>query len=441
MNAPHRRLACPGLADPMPTGDGLLARLVPSGRTIGLDAFAKLCAAAHRHGNGIVEITARGSIQVRGLRPDAAFAADVDALAIATNGIPVVVDPLAGIEANAAIDAGALADTLRTRLAPLTPQLGPKVSVIVDAGGALHLDRLAADVRLRLDPQDQRAFLSIGGGAANATPIGAVPLADVGESAHRALQILAQRGRDARARDLVRAQGPEMLRASLGITGSRGTPPPRPPSEPIGMHPLRDGTVALGIGLAFGHTDTHALKALIEASKASGANGVRTAHRALLVIGLSTEGAAHVAAIAEALGFLTRANDTRRYIAACAGAPICASAQIASRTLAPAIAKAAAHLLDGSFVLHLSGCAKGCAHPARSALTIVGRDGRCDLVVDGSAAHAPIGRVAAEALPARLAAIANDVVRSRRCGESVADVLTRLRVAPAVEALSGADHD
>ena len=63
---PPRRGVCPGLSRPLPTGDGLLARLRPTG-TIAPDAFAALCAAARAHGNGIVEITARGSIQVRGL--------------------------------------------------------------------------------------------------------------------------------------------------------------------------------------------------------------------------------------------------------------------------------------------------------------------------------------------------------------------------------------
>ena len=71
MNAPvsasMRRGACPGLSAPMATGDGLLARLTPSGSTIALDAFAGLCAAARTHGNGIIEITSRGSIQIRGL--------------------------------------------------------------------------------------------------------------------------------------------------------------------------------------------------------------------------------------------------------------------------------------------------------------------------------------------------------------------------------------
>ena len=64
--APPRRGACPGLSAPMQTGDGLLVRLLPLG-TISLRAFADLCRAARTHGNGIVEVTSRGSIQVRGL--------------------------------------------------------------------------------------------------------------------------------------------------------------------------------------------------------------------------------------------------------------------------------------------------------------------------------------------------------------------------------------
>ena len=45
MSTPLVRGACPGLAAPMPTGDGLLARLAPRG-TMSPDAFAGLCAAA-----------------------------------------------------------------------------------------------------------------------------------------------------------------------------------------------------------------------------------------------------------------------------------------------------------------------------------------------------------------------------------------------------------
>ena len=75
--APSRRGACPGLSAPMATGDGLLARFRPDG-TISLDAMAGLCDAARAHGNGIIEITSRGSIQVRGLTDAATFADAVD---------------------------------------------------------------------------------------------------------------------------------------------------------------------------------------------------------------------------------------------------------------------------------------------------------------------------------------------------------------------------
>src|SRR4029079_5559097 len=67
MNAPFRRGACPGLSQPMPTGGRLLLRLAASGATIGPEAFVALCTAARDCGNGVIEVTSRGNIQLRGL--------------------------------------------------------------------------------------------------------------------------------------------------------------------------------------------------------------------------------------------------------------------------------------------------------------------------------------------------------------------------------------
>src|ERR1019366_6348542 len=155
MNAPFRRGACPGLSAPMSTGDGLLVRLLPIG-TMPLDAFAQLCAAARTYGNGIVEVTARGSIQIRGLNAASAprFAETVAALGIAAvDGVPVLTNALAGLETNEILDPSALAVDLRRAVAhaALTASLAPKVSVVIDGGGALHLDELSADVRLRAE--------------------------------------------------------------------------------------------------------------------------------------------------------------------------------------------------------------------------------------------------------------------------------------------------
>ena len=39
--------------------------------------------------------------------------------------------------------------------------------------------------------------------------------------------------------------------------------------------------------------------------------------------------------------------------------------------------------------LHVSGCSKACAHRGSAALTLVGRDGRYDLIRNGGAADRP----------------------------------------------------
>jgi precorrin-3B synthase len=405
MNAPHRRLACPSIAAPMATGDGYLARLVLSGKTIELAAFTALCAAARAHGNGIIEITARGNIQVRGLaeRAIASFAADVEPLGIATAGVPISVDPLAGLDPNEVLDARALGEELRgaLMLAPFAARLGPKVCVAIDGGSTLHLDQLAADVRLRGTPSGDIAIL-VGGDGSSAASVGLVHPTNAVETALRALAIIADHGPTARARDLVPVGAfTELQRDVEPADGQR--PLPRRNAEPIGVHPLCDDRVALGIGVAFGHSTAHALESLANAAELLGSDGVRTAPgRALLVIGLAPAAASALRATAESLGFITRSDDPRRSIITCAGKPYCAAAQIPTRTLAPVIASLIS--VDPSFLLHLSGCAKGCAHHARANLTVVGDAGRCNLIWNGTARDQPSESVSADQLAARLAA-------------------------------------
>src|ERR1700686_3999817 len=415
---PQPRGACPGLSAPMATGDGLLVRLLPTG-TIALDTFAGLCAAARQHGNGIIEVTSRGSIQIHGLSATTAprFAAAVAALGItAEDGIPVLINPLAGLDVGDIIDAGVLAADLRLALArrSLAQRLSAKVSVAIDGGSALSLDGITADVRLRAEGVDGVAALcvSVGGDGRNAAHLGCVAGRDGVEVATRLLEVLAQRGRVTRVRDVVAAEGIAAFRSAVAdlIIHDGPARSQRRFSDALGIYPLRDGTFAYGIGLAFGHADATSLQRLTEPAKAAGARGMHAAPgRALMSVGLTQQASPLFAAAAAALGFIVRADDPRRHVVACAGAPICASADIAARAIAPQIAAAAAPHLDGSFKIHISGCAKGCAHPAPAALTIVGTSAGCVLISNGSTRDAPFKVVVTNELPAAIAEIARGI--------------------------------
>ena len=424
-----RRGACPGLLNPMETGDGLLARLPPV--RMPLAAFAGLCAAARAHGNGVVEVTARGSIQIRGLKPASVipFADSVAALGIEVPDRPVVIaNPLAGLDAAEAADLTGLVAELRRGIAAASfaAGLAPKVSVIVDGGGALHLDGLGADIRLRAVP-GETLLLTLGDDVTTATQLGRVRPEDALAAILELLGAIARRGRFARGRDLGADEAAVVLRSASVVAAPVGGSHARAPAETIGLHPLAGGRAAVGIGLAFGHSEATQVEDLCRAAESLGATSVAPAEkRSLLVIGLLVEAAGVFAATAERLGFLVRPDDPRRNVIACAGAPACAAAQMPARRIAPAVVTAAGPLMDGSLTLHLSGCAKGCAHPGAATLAFVGVEGECDLVLNGSARAEPAGTFAAETLVGRLTRLAGEAGRARRWGERAADVLARL---------------
>src|SRR5205807_2745927 len=120
-------------------------------------------------GNGIVEITARGSVQIRGLNAGSApeFADEIATLGIAAaDGVPVLCNPLAGLDAEEIFDASTLAAALRGALAQrsLAERLDPKASVIINGGGPFNLARVAADFRLSAQLVNGEPALRIGAG-------------------------------------------------------------------------------------------------------------------------------------------------------------------------------------------------------------------------------------------------------------------------------------
>jgi precorrin-3B synthase len=376
----------------MQTGDGLLARLVTAG-PIPLDAFARLCAAAQEHGNGIMEISARGSLQVRGLTLVSAplFASAVAALDIERcEGVAVISSPLPD-DPTALIDADALASLLRRAIAAHELALAPKVSVLIDGGGRLHLDALTADLRLQpIDTaQGPRLHVSLAGNAISATPLALIAPEEAVDVAIGILALIA-RVPTARAADLLRSGGPEVFVEAVGNRMAKTVPlPRRPRAEPIGLHRLSGGCCAIGVALAFGQASANDMKALAGLALANGATWVRPAPGRVVLVGPIDEITGFVlATAADDLGFVVDARDPRRRIVACPGAPGCASGLIAARVLAAELAEHLPSSRDGTAV-HVSGCAKGCAYAGPAPLTIVGTGQGCGVVRNGTARATP----------------------------------------------------
>ncbi len=400
--APNLRKGwCPSLFEPMESGDGLIVRLKPRAATIDAAAARAIADAAQRYGNGIVELTNRANLQLRGARPETvapiAAMATRQRLAHVEPAVErirsVMASPLGPDDAEAAFDSHALAADLEHMLErePALAALPAKFGFLVDGGGVLPLDGVGADIALRPAPGGVRIELADGDAAAECAAVDAV-------SAARQLALaflsLGQRtrGHVRRMRDLVRLAGVEAVFAEAGLERTDSRPPAHTAApQPIGTVDLAGARAALGFGLPFGQIDASGLAALADLAELAGDGTLRvTPWRALLMVGVPADGAARLADRVRRLGLITDSADPRRAISACPGRPACGNATVATRADG---ARLAAYLGAGALTaasVHVSGCTKGCAHPGPATLTLVGAEGRYDLVIEGRAGDMPV---------------------------------------------------
>jgi precorrin-3B synthase len=248
-----------------------------------------------------------------------------------------------------------------------------------------------------------------------ATWLGTVAQKDAVAAVLHILDIIAARGPAARAADVLTREGIAAFHAVASVEPA-SAPPPRMPAEMIGLHAMHDGTMALGVGLVFGHTHADALAELVRAAARHGVRAVRPVlDRAMLLTGVSVLNAGGLLTAAERLGFVVHADDPRRRIAACPGAPACASGLIPARTLASAMVPILAPIMKSGHngvAVHISGCAKGCAHPGPAALTLVGAPQGCGVVHHGAACETPHHYVDAARLGEEIAHLASGITEA-----------------------------
>jgi precorrin-3B synthase len=397
--APAIKGWCPTLLAPMQSGDGWLARVKPSAGVITAAAARTIAHAASRHGNGHIDLTAHGNLQVRGLTP---HSAELLAEAIIAAGLAseqpaveairnVMASPLGPDDPNAAFDSHALTRDIEAMLAaePALQALPPKFCVLVDGGGALPLAGVAADIMVRAHGEALGVRLD---GGTLAAPCSPRALAETVRAVALAFLHLSWERREPprRMAALVGEIGAAAIFADAGLdTVPTRDAPSTPPRAPVGFIsiPAR-AACAFGVGLPFGRIEAAALAALADLSERHGDGSLRTTPwRTLLLVGVAEAKAATLDNEIEALGLIAAATDPRLDIFACVGAPACHSASVDARGDGCRLAATIATSKGRS--IHVSGCAKSCAHRGSAAVTLVGRDGRYDLIRDGSTTDRP----------------------------------------------------
>ncbi len=157
--APQVRGWCPGALRPMLSGDGLIVRLRPRGHALSAGDLIAIAAMAETYGNGLIDLTRRANIQLRGVAESNLPAVWAELERIGLLGGPpeaeavrnVLISPLAGADPSEIVDARVLADELDAALTQNSAlwMLPAKFAFVIDGGGALPLDGERADIRLR----------------------------------------------------------------------------------------------------------------------------------------------------------------------------------------------------------------------------------------------------------------------------------------------------
>ncbi|MCP1756773.1 precorrin-3B synthase [Bradyrhizobium elkanii] len=360
---------CPGALRPMRSGDGLVVRIRPRAGRLDAAQAAGIAELAARYGNGLIDLTSRANLQIRG---------------VSDEGYPPLVDGLAELglldaDSNAeaqrnilvtpfwtaADETRSLATELEQGLASASLDLPTKFGFAIDDGNARMLAGASADIRIERDRSGGLLVRADG----------------------------AQRGLSVRRSEVVQAALAlaEWFVASGGVRGEKrrmaahlagGASVPETlcgDAEPL----VRSADPAPGlypagamVGVVFGQMPHQALGDL-----AGCAQALRmTPWRMMLVEGMRE--------MPGGVDLVTDAGDPRLRVVACSGAPRCGEAHADTRVLASALTR---HIPPDAR-LHVSGCAKGCAHSGSADVTLVATDDGFDLIRRGTTRDAPVIR-------------------------------------------------
>ncbi len=359
---------CPGVLRLHAAADGHLARIrLPGGRldAAGLEAVATLA----DRGNGVVDLTSRASVQVRGLREeDAGWAAD---RLWAAGLLPspghdrvrnILASPLGGRHPAATLRTDALVTDLDRALCadPDLARLPGRFLFMVEDGSAT-LGPQRADVAIVARDAGARVRLDLGG---RPTTLGAAPAdgpALALDAARAFLALLLGDGGDGwRIDDL-----PGGAARVAAVLGGALTVPPAPDTGGgmvAGVSEQADGRFAVTALAPLGRLGRTTLLALAAAVAPGGSVRLSPA-RTVTIVDVPAARVEPLGAELGALGLVTSPASGWDGISACAGLGACANARVDVRSAAGRRAAARREQASTAPAEHWTACERGCGRP------------------------------------------------------------------------------
>ncbi|MGI5167185.1 precorrin-3B synthase [Spirillospora sp. CA-253888] len=353
--------SCPGLLRVHQAADGGLARVRLPGGRVDAVAFAALADATAELGDGGLELTSRGNVQVRGLAEGAerelgARLREVGLLPSATHERVrnIVASVLSGRDGRGLLDVRPLVGELDAALCadPGLAELPGRVLFALDDGRG---DVIALRADFGLYAVSSRAFALVVGGIDSGLRVPVEQAVSVLlEVAREFLRVRDGRWRVAELDDPVRLVrgGERSVPVEVPVVAARGEP---------GVVPQTDGRVALSALVPLGRLDSAQLTALRGVTEL-----IVTPWRTVVVPDLTD--VSH--SLAGSYGLAAAPDSTWAGLTACAGRPGCAKSLTDVRADA-----AAARAPGGGLPVHWTGCDRGCGRPAGRHVAVVATPG------------------------------------------------------------------
>jgi len=336
--------------------DGALARIrVPGGR-LRPDQLAVVAEVAQRHGDGHLELTSRGNLQLRGLGDPDAAAHEILAAGLGSDGPSdtirnILASPLAGrIGGHGQVETTVAELDRRLRDGEVAGLTGRFLFGIDDGRGDILTHR--PDVAL-VWRSDDSAVLVVGGRSAGTLPRGRAVDAVLAVAADFA----ANRGTAWRIGELDAAAAARLHARHSTASPPADTPPATESAPLVGWLPQDDGSVTLGAVTPAGRLSARTATFL----SAVDAPIIITPHREILLVDLTEAVADTVLRVLAPMGLIFDAASPWARVSCCAGSPGCA------KSLTDVRADAASHVeaqsAGAGLREHWVGCSRGCGSP------------------------------------------------------------------------------